>query len=106
MRERERERIRAVLRGLLPELKERGVVALEWRAGEDWAGDPAVWVRVVLPADAEARGLWEPGRLGEMADRIRGALWEAVDEELFVYVGFRLADEERVRADLEDLRAA
>ena len=105
MRERERERIRAVLRGLLAELKARGVVALEWRAGEDWAGDPAVWVRVVLPADAEERGLWAFDNREAIREAIGQALLAAGLEDLFVYVTFRLAHEQAPRPDLEVLAA-
>lgn len=105
MRERERRRVREVLRGLLPELKERGVVALEWKAGADWAGDPAVWVWVVLPADAEARGLWAYDNREAIREAIREAFSRAGLEDLFVYVHFRLADEERARPDLEELAA-
>ncbi len=106
MREQERERIRAVLRRLLAELKARGVVALEWRAGEDWAGDPAVWVWVVLPADAEERGLWAFENREAIRAEIRKAFLQAGPEEPVPYVHFRLANEERPRPDLELLEAA
>lgn len=105
MRERDRRKIREVLEQLLAELRGRGVVALEWRTGEDWAGDPAVWVWVVLPADAEARGLWDMKKLEAISERIREALQEAEGEDLFVYTSFRLADEARAREDLEVLAA-
>ncbi len=105
MRERDRRKVREVLEQLLAELRAYGVVALEWRTGEDWAGDPAVWVWVVLPADAEARGLWDMKKLEAISGRIREALQESGGEDLFIYTYFRLVDEPRARADLEVLAA-
>lgn len=105
MRERDRRKVREVLEQLLAELRAYGVVALEWRTGEDWAGDPAVWVWVVLPADAEARGLWAFDHRESIRDVIREAFLQAELEDVFVYVSFRLADEDRAREDLEVLAA-
>lgn len=97
---------REILREILPELRGRGVVALEWREGEDWAGDPAVWVWVVLPPDAEERGSWAFDNREAIGERIVQAFLDRGRTDVWVYVHFRLESEDRSRDDLEVLEAA
>ncbi len=78
----------------------RGVRALEFREGEDWTGDPAIWVWVVLPKDAEEKGFWEWDNREAIRRRINDRFRAAGFEDTFVYVRFRLENEGRAFDDL------
>ena len=93
---------RALLAELLERFREekRGVRWFEFRRGEDWAGDPAIWVWVVLPKDAEKKGFWDWENREAIRRRIYDRFREAGFEDTFVYVRFRLENEGRAFDDV------
>ncbi len=96
------ETARELLEELLDRFREegRGVRALEFREGEDWAGDPAIWVWVVLPEDAEEKGFWKWTNREAIRRHIYDRFREAGFEDTFVYVRFRLENEGRAFDDV------
>lgn len=94
----------AALLGMVAELPKlpwlaADFVAADGRFGHDHAGDPALWVRLVVKDDAVARPGFFDG-LFTVRDRIREHLRNHGLGEEFVY--FRLWSEDDVRNPPED----
>jgi hypothetical protein len=67
------------------------VLELRYETGPDWAGDPALWIWVILKDEATAKGLLLPN-----ARQVRELLEDGVSE-----LGFEHFPHVRVRADSE-----
>ena len=69
----------------------RDVVRIRFNLGEDWTGDPAVFIRVVLSDKAS-----EEEHLGDVAQRVRNRVWNEIGVEeigLYPYFCFRSQSE-------------
>ncbi len=93
--------LKAEIARLREDLRPYGVVDLEWRISEDWAGDPALYLWLIVDGKAwEAQG--KQGRA--RADRLAWErLMQAVGRDMLVYVRVRATDEEPAEASLEHL---
>ncbi|HET6573867.1 MAG TPA: hypothetical protein VFG68_09715 [Fimbriiglobus sp.] len=69
------------------------VVGFDYRLGDDWSGDPAVWVWMIGTDEAAERD-----QLYEWLDPLRQAIIERLDAEgigRLVYLNFRTVSEQR-----------
>ena len=81
------EALKRALAELAEEFASAGVRGFEWRFGEDWAGDPAMFLWLVVHEPDWDR-LSEDERL-RIAKTVAHRLEEALDDERFVYVRVR-----------------